>query len=82
MATTLRTTQIVQLHSFWNLIQTTDEDVQKELYMLMQRKFANSKMANDEYPSFLSMQGILKGNGNHASDRQLLDNYLSEKYNV
>jgi hypothetical protein len=82
MATTLRPNQIVQLHSFWNLIQTTDEGVQKELYVLMQRKFEKTETATTEAPSFLDMQGILKGNGNAVIDRQLLDEYLQEKYGV
>ena len=35
-----------------------------------------------ETPSFLQMQGILNGEGNEATDRQMLDEYLQEKYNV
>ena len=73
---------MVQLQSFWNLIQTTDEGVQKELYVLMQRKFAKTETATTEAPSFLDMQGILKGNGNQVDDRQLLEEYLLEKYGV
>ena len=73
---------MVQLQSFWNLIQTTDEGVQKELYVLMQRKFAKTETATTKAPSFLDMQGILKGNGNPVTDRQLLDEYLQEKYGV
>ena len=30
----------------------------------------------------LDMQGILKGNENPVTDRQLLDEYLQEKYGV
>ena len=82
MATALRPNQMVQLQSFWNLIQTTDEGVQKELYVLMQRKFAKTETATTKAPSFLDMQGILKGCGNHADDRQLLDEYLQGKYGV
>ena len=82
MATTLRPNQMVQLQSFWNLIQTTDEGVQKELYVLMQRKFEKTGTATTEAPSFLDMQGILKGCGNHVADRQLLDEYLQEKYDI
>ena len=73
---------MVQLQSFWNLIQTTDEGVQKELYVLMQRKFSKTETATTEAPSFLDMQGILKGNGNQVDDRQLLEEYLLEKYGV
>ena len=82
MATALRPNQIVQLQSFWNLIQTTDEGVQKELYVLMQRKFEKTETATTEAPSFLDMQGILKGCGSHVADRQLLDEYLQEKYDI
>ena len=82
MATALRPNQMVQLQSFWNLIQTTDEGVQKELYVLMQRKFEKAETATTEAPSFLDMQGILKGCGNHVADRQLLDEYLQEKYEI
>ena len=46
----------------------------------MQRKFAKTETATTEAPSFLDMQGILKGCGSHADDRQLLDEYLEEKY--
>ena len=79
----LRPTQMVQLQSFWNLLQTTDEGVQKELYVLLQRKYEESYL-NDQnkVPSFLQMRGILKGNGNQDTDRQMLDEYLQEKYSV
>ena len=45
-------------------------------------KFEKTEAATDEAPSFLDMQGILKGNGNAVIDRQLLDEYLQEKYGV
>jgi len=32
--------------------------------------------------SFLSMQGILKGDGNVDTDRRMLDEYIQEKYGV
>ena len=78
---------MVQLQSFWNLIQTTDEGVQKELYVLLQRKYANSFSDADiqsdaQAPSFLQMKGILKGKGNEETDRQMLDGYLQEKYGL
>lgn len=83
MAITLRPSQLVQLQSFWNLIQTTDEGVQKELYVLLQRKYAKSHAkAEVQAPSFLQMQGILKGEGSEETDRQLIDEYLQEKYGV
>lgn len=78
---------MVQLQSFWNLIQTTDEGVQRELYVLLQRKYARSFSNSDvqldsQAPSFLQMKGILKGDGNEETDRQMLDDYLQEKYGV
>ncbi len=45
-------------------------------------KFEKTETATTEAPSFLDMQGILKGNGNPVTDRQLLDEYLQEKYGV
>ena len=33
-----------------------------------------------EAPSFLQMQGILKGEGNAETDRLMMDEYLQEKY--
>ena len=80
MATMLSPRQMVQLQSFWNLLQTTDEDVQKELYVLLHRKYAEPHQKTPaEFPSFLQMQGILKGPGNQETDRQLLDEYLQVK---
>ena len=78
---------MVQLQSFWNLIQTTDEGVQKELYILFQRKYADVQSMTDalsdvQAPSFLQMKGILKGKGSEETDRQMLDDYLQEKYGV
>jgi hypothetical protein len=83
MATALRPNQLVQLQSFWNLIQTTDEGVQKELYVLLQRKYGQAESIKEtESPSFLQMQGILNGVGNEETDRQMLDEYLKEKYGL
>ena len=83
MSATLRPSQIVQLQSFWNLLQTTDEGVQRELYVLLQHKYSESSQNSRlETPSFLQMEGILKGNGNQETDCQMLDEYLQEKYGV
>ena len=78
---------MVQLQSFWNLIQTTDEGVQKELYVLLQRKYAKFFSSADtqseaQTPSFFQMKGILKGVGNEESDQLMLNDYLEEKYGV
>ena len=80
MAKILRPIQEIQLQSFWNLIQTMDEGVQEELYVLLQRKYGNRRDMQNEAPSFLQMQGILKGKGNEETDRQMIDEYLKEKY--
>lgn len=48
----------------------------------MQGNEQEAETATAEAPSFLDMQGILKGCGNHVADRQLLDEYLEEKYGV
>ena len=84
MTTALRPAQMVQLQSFWNLIQSTDEGVQKGLYVLLQRKYAEVHSMTDAHsnaqaPSFLQMKGILKGKGSEETDRQMLDGYLQEK---
>lgn len=80
MTKILRPIQEIQLQSFWNLIQTIDEGVQEELYVLLQRKYAERRDKRSETPSFLQMQGILKGEGNEETDRQMIDEYLNEKY--
>ena len=83
MSSTLRPTQMIQLQSFWNLIQTTDEEVQKELYILLQHKYDGRETSNEnESPSFLQMLGILKGEGNAETDRLMLNEYLEEKYGI
>lgn len=75
--------QIAQLQSFWNLIQTTDESIQKELYVLLKKKYSRTeKLVQGEMPSFLQMKGILKGEGNEETDGNMLDEYFLEKYNV
>ena len=83
MSTALGPAQMVQLQSFWNLIQTTDEGVQKELYVLLRRKYAKADITSEEQaPSFFQMKGILKGQGSEETDRQMLGDYLQEKYGV
>ncbi|MBQ9667019.1 MAG: hypothetical protein IJV33_11210 [Bacteroidaceae bacterium] len=84
MATALRSRQMIQLQSFWNLIQTTDEDVQRELYVLLEHKYQPKKPAQDGdmSHSFLQMKGILKGDGTAEDDRRVMDDYLAAKYGV
>lgn len=82
MNISLRPTQIIQLQSFWNLIQTADEGVQKELFELLQQKYSTIPAAtHKEHPSFLQMEGIL-GKGSSEKDKQMLNDYLSEKYKL
>lgn len=71
----------MQVQSFWNLIQTSDEGVQRELYVLMQQKYAkdSDKFVNAA-PTFLELKGILKGGGDSATDKEMLEGYLKEKY--
>lgn len=80
MATSLRTTQAMQVQSFWNLIQTSDEGVQRELYFLMKQKYAKSDPLVATPPAFLKLKGILRGVGSEAMDKAMIDEYLQEKY--
>ena len=83
MAITVRPNQNIQVQSFWNLIQSSDERVQKELYVLLQSKYEGSQSDNEEKGSaFLQLQGVLKGKGSQETDRRMLDEYLKEKYDV
>lgn len=72
-----------QIDSFWNLIQSSDETVQSGLYALLNAKFGgNRKHSKKEKSTFLKMKGVLKSEGNQETDRQLLNEYLEEKYKV
>lgn len=84
MTSTLRPAQIIQLQSFWNLIQATDVGVQKELLILLQRKYGREPALDSKQAraSFLQMKGILKGSGSQESDQQMLDDYFKEKYGL
>ena len=73
----------MQLHSIWNLIQTTDEPVQRELFVMLSRKYSFLSAApNSDTLPFLQLKGILKGTGSAETDRVMLDEYLQEKYSV
>lgn len=83
MAAALRPVQQIQVQSFWNLIQTIDEGVQQELYQLLRQKYnGTGQKPESDSPSFIKMLGILKGEGNEETDRQMLDSYMQEKYDV
>ena len=81
MAATLKPKQLIQLQSFWNLIQATDEDVQKELYFLLGQKY-NAVHKSKHAIDFLQMKGVLKGPGTSKTDVQMLDEYLADKYDL
>ena len=81
MAATLRTAQSQQIISFWNLIQAADENVQQGLFALLRNKFAvetASAPATDS--KFFSLKGSLKFQGSHEMDKELLEEYMEEKY--
>ena len=83
MMTTLGQNQNVQVQSFWNLIQNSDEKVQKELYILLQNKYEGKHLDNkEESTPFLKLQGVLKGKGSQETDRVMLDEFMKEKYGV
>jgi hypothetical protein len=80
MASTLQLNQQQQIQSFWNLIQASDEDVQRGLLHLLNTKYASQKMHRQERSSFFGLKGILKSKGNTDTDKKLIDDYLKEKY--
>ena len=83
MATAIRTSQALQIQSFWNLIQASDEGVQKGLLRLLNTKYASGKESRQRGRSrFFDLKGALKSKGDAETDRKLLDEYLSEKYGV
>ncbi|MBQ9213575.1 MAG: hypothetical protein IJ150_06515 [Bacteroidales bacterium] len=74
-----------QIESFWNLIQFSDERVQKTLYILLSNKYGDSnrkKTVRTQQPTFMKLRGILKSTGSEQTDKELLDEYLEEKYGV
>ena len=75
-----------QIESFWNLIQYSDERVQEGLYILLFNKYGESKRKGTtqkfNQPSFMNLKGILKSVGSEQSDKQMLDEYLEEKYGI
>jgi len=74
-----------QIESFWNLIQFSDERVQKTLYILLSNKYGDSnrkKSVRTQQPTFMKLRGILKSTGSEQTDKELIDEYLEEKYGV
>lgn len=77
MKATFRTQQ--QIESFWNLIQLSDESIQKGLYVLLENKYGKEHGRKKEN-SFLKLKGVLKTKGSQETDKKILDEYLEEKY--
>ena len=83
METTLQSSQQLQIQSFWNLIQASDEIVQRGLLRLLNSKYASLKeMHRQERSSFFSLKGALKSKGDVATDKKMIDDYLKEKYDL
>ena len=70
-----------QIESFWNLIRFSDENIQKGLYVLLDSKYGK-KSASKKDTSFLQLKGVLKTEGSQQTDKQLIDDYLKEKYGL
>ena len=83
MATALQTKQKMQIQSFWNLIQASDESVQKELLRLLHSKYASlEELHQQERSSFFGLKGALRSKGDAVTDKKLIDDYLKEKYDL
>lgn len=79
MKATFRTQQPIE--SFWNLIQLSDESLQKELCALLDNKYGKEHGRKKEN-SFLNLKGVLKTKGSQSTDKKILDEYLEEKYKL
>ena len=83
MSTVLQTNLQLQIQSFWNLIQASDESVQRGLLRLLNSKYASRKeMHREERSSFFSLKGVLKSKGDADTDQKMIDDYLKEKYDL
>lgn len=64
MVTALGNNQTLQLQSFWDLIQASDESVQRELQELLDAKYSSEKTGAPRTKSvFFSLKGIVKSKG-------------------
>jgi len=83
METALRSNQLLQIQSFWNLIQSSDESVQRGLLSLLNTKYSTDKREHHKgRSSFFSLKGALKSKGDATTDQLMIDDYLKEKYDV
>ena len=73
--------QLLQLQSFWNLIQASDEAVQFGLYAMLEDKYAKKTEEIQHMTlSFRQMKGILKSVSTPAEDFRA--EYIDEKYGL
>lgn len=77
--------QLLQMESFWNLIQASDETIQYGLYSMLEKKYSTmEKNAENRHKSssrsFRQMKGILKPLD--MTNEQLRDEYLAKKYSL
>ena len=80
MRTVFSTQQQIDL--FWNQIKISDESVQRGLFFLLNVKFGKKEQEkiSGHKKTFLELKGVLKSKGSQESDKELLDEYLKEKY--
>lgn len=75
--------QMLQIESFWNLINDSDEAVQLGVYSLLEKKYAHAHAgagaSTRPRPSFRQMKGILQP---IADTNDLRDEYLNSKYGL
>lgn len=75
--------QMLQIESFWNLINDSDEAVQLGVYSLLEKKYAHAHVgagaSTRPRPSFRQMKGILQP---IADTNGLRDEYLNSKYGL
>ena len=86
MNNTTRVSAKSQIESFWNLIQNSDEGVQKALYLMLDHKYGvverKRTHSRTKRIPFLHLKGILTGTGSAQTDKELLGEYLEEKYGI
>lgn len=72
--------QLLQIESFWNLINISDDAVQLGVYTLLSKKFSQKK-TDESSPqiSFRQMKGILEPIEDFEN---LRDEYINNKYGI
>jgi len=71
---------LLQIESFWNLINTSDDAVQMGIFTLLEKKY-NHDLSSSDRPrlSFRQMKGALAG---MDDVEQLRNEYINEKYGL